>query len=69
MFKCKQCGRAFSANLPDTCPGCGAENRQPDSVNSGKFWAFVFVGSVVELVIFALLIGIVAAIVIKYVLP
>ena len=24
MFKCKQCGRQFGANVPKVCPGCGA---------------------------------------------
>jgi hypothetical protein len=66
MFKCKQCGRGFSANTPDTCPDCGAENRQPDGVNSKRFWALVFLGGGIELLIFAILVGIVIALAIKY---
>ena len=66
MFKCKQCGRGFSANTPETCPDCGAANRQPDSVTSGRFWAFLLVGSAIEMLIVAILVGIVVALVIKY---
>jgi len=66
MFKCKQCGRGFSANLPERCPGCGAQNRQPDGAGSGRFWSFIIVGSLIELVVFALLVGIVVALGVKY---
>jgi len=24
VFKCKQCGRQFGANVPGSCPECGA---------------------------------------------
>ena len=66
MFKCKQCGRGFSANTPDRCPDCGAENRQPDSAGSKGFWAFLIVGGLAEIAIFAILVGIVIAVAIKY---
>jgi len=66
MFKCKHCGRGFSANLPERCPDCGAENRQPDSVNSGRFWSLLLIGGLGELLILAILIGIVVALAIKY---
>jgi ABC-type ATPase with predicted acetyltransferase domain len=66
MFKCKQCGRAFSANLPDTCPDCGVANRQPDSAGSSRFWAFLLIGGLAELLILAVLVGIVIALAIKY---
>lgn len=65
MFKCKQCGRGFSANLPETCPGCGAPNRQPDSAASGRFWGFLLLSGFFELLLLALLVGIVVAVVIK----
>ena len=66
MFKCKQCGRGFSANTPDTCPDCGAVNRQPNSAASSRFWAFLLIASSVEILIFAILVGIVVALGIKY---
>ena len=66
MFKCKQCGQGFSANVPDHCPGCGAENRQPDSAGSKSFWAFLLFGGLAEIAVFAILVGIVVAIAIKY---
>ena len=69
MFKCKQCGRGFSANTPDKCPDCGAVNRQPDSAASPRFWAFLLIGGVIEMLILAILVGIVVALVIKYALP
>ena len=67
MFKCKQCGHAFSANIPGKCPECGAPNRQPDSADSKRFWALMILGGGIELLIFAILVGIVIALVIKYV--
>ncbi len=66
MFKCKQCGRGFSANPPAVCPDCGAANRQPDSAASGRFWSVMLIGSAVELLFFAVLVGIVVAVAIKY---
>ena len=67
MFKCKQCGRQFGANVPDACPTCGAPQAQPAGVGSKRFWAIVFLGGGVELLILVLLAGIVAGLVIKFV--
>ncbi|MBX2850821.1 MAG: hypothetical protein KTR15_03635 [Phycisphaeraceae bacterium] len=69
MFKCKQCGRGFSANTPKACPDCGAANRQPDDQCSWKLLGLITAGAIGELLIIAILVGIVAAIVIQYVLP
>ncbi|MEM6505167.1 MAG: rubredoxin-like domain-containing protein [Planctomycetota bacterium] len=66
MFKCKQCGHTFSANIPDRCPECGAINRQPDSAGSRNFWAMILVGGLAELLIIAILVGIVVALAVKY---
>ena len=66
MFKCKHCGRGFSANLPERCPDCRQANPQPDSATSGRFWSFLLIGSLVELVFFAVLVGIVVVLLLKY---
>jgi hypothetical protein len=66
MFKCKECGRGFSANIPDTCPGCGAVNHQPESLSNRRLLGLIFVGAIGDLVIFAILVGIIVAVAIKY---
>ena len=66
MFKCKQCGRGFSANPPDNCPDCGAANRQPDGMGNGRLLGLLVFGALGELLIFAILVGIVVALVMKY---
>lgn len=69
MFKCKQCGHAFSANIPDKCPECGAENQQPDQLSGGRFlnlMGFVTVGCFAELLVLGIIIGIVVAMVLRY---
>lgn len=71
MFKCKQCGRGFSANTPDKCPDCGAANRQPDDMTGGRFMSLVgmlTLGFAAELLILGIIIGIVVALLIKFVL-
>lgn len=65
MFKCKQCGRQFGANPPGQCPGCGTANRQPEA-GGGRFWGLVLLGGGVELLLFAVLVGVVVALAIKY---
>lgn len=66
MFKCKQCGRGFSANLPEVCPGCGAANRTPEGQDSGKLLGLIVAFAGIEMLIFAVLVGIVIALGIKY---
>ena len=66
MFKCKQCGRGFSANIPSTCPDCGAANRQPDDQNSLKLLGLITLGATAEMLIFAIVVGIVVALVLKF---
>lgn len=66
MFKCKQCGRGFSANIPSQCPDCGAANRTPESQDSGKLLGLIFAFAWIETLIFAIIAGIVIALVIKY---
>ena len=66
MFRCKSCGRQFGANTPEACPDCGAPNRQPDSAGSKRFWALVLLGGGIELLIFAILVGVVIALAIKH---
>jgi len=66
MFKCKQCGQPFTANPPDACPACGAENRKPDDLGSAKWMGLVLAAVSIEMIAFALLVGIVVALVLKY---
>ena len=66
MFKCKQCGQPFSANTPDTCPGCGAANRKPDDLGGAKWLGLVLAAAGIETIAFAILVGIVVALLIKY---
>ncbi|MFK7788948.1 MAG: hypothetical protein AB8C95_05555 [Phycisphaeraceae bacterium] len=66
MFKCKQCGQGFSANPPKQCPACGAANRQPDDENSWKILGLIAFGGLTEIVIFAIVVGIVVALALKF---
>lgn len=61
MFKCKQCGRGFSANVPDACPACGAANRTPESQGNAKRLGAIFTLAWIETLIFAIIVGIVVA--------
>ena len=61
MFKCKQCGQPFTANPPDACPACGAENRKPEDMSSGKWLGLVLMGAGLDLIVFAILVGIIVA--------
>ena len=66
MFKCKQCGQPFTANPPDTCPACGAQNRKPDDLGGAKWMGLVLAAVSLEMIAFAILVGIVVALLIKY---
>lgn len=66
MFKCKQCGRGFSANLPDHCPACGTENRQPENLGNGKVLGLIIAFASIEVIAMVIILGIVIALAIKY---
>lgn len=54
MFKCKNCGKAFGANLPAHCPDCGCEH---DRTHRGT-WLMLVMDNVVTVLFIA---GLVAA--------
>lgn len=66
MFKCKQCGRGFSANVPRQCPACGAVNHRPEDLDNKTFFGLILAFAGIEMLVFAILVGIVVALAIKY---
>ncbi len=56
MFKCKQCGRQFGANVPELCPACGAvcntEHR-----DAHRLILFGVFGAFWEVAVFAVLVA------------
>ena len=59
MFKCKQCGYQFSANIPDQCPECGAINQQPinDARGVSILLTMEAISTLIFLILIALLVG------------
>lgn len=68
MFKCRQCGRGFGANLPAACPACGAEQPGPERVRGWRWVVMLLIGGWVELVVIAVLAGIIAAAALRFLL-
>ncbi|MEM9414911.1 MAG: hypothetical protein AAGA29_05465 [Planctomycetota bacterium] len=60
MFRCKQCGRQFGANVPRRCPDCGrVSNREEQGLR--RLFVFGTIEVLTQAVVLAVLIGLILA--------